>query len=62
LQPTVASSEMADSEVESMIAARHDAKQARNFALADQVRAQLLEQGIILEDTKSGTRWKRKSS
>jgi cysteinyl-tRNA synthetase len=62
LQPTVESSEMADSEVESMIAARRDAKQARNFALADQVRAQLLEQGIILEDTKSGTRWKRKSS
>jgi cysteinyl-tRNA synthetase len=62
LQPTAESGEMADSEVESMIAARHDAKQARNFALADQVRAQLLEQGIILEDTKSGTRWKRKSS
>ena len=38
------------------------AKQARDFARADQVRAQLLEQGIILEDTKSGTRWKRKSS
>ena len=62
LQPTAESGQMADSEVESMIAARHDAKQARNFALADQVRAQLLEQGIILEDTKSGTRWKRKSS
>ena len=38
------------------------AKKARNFALADQVRDQLQELGIILEDTKSGVRWKRKSS
>ena len=36
------------------------AKKARNFARADQIRDQLLEQGIILEDTKSGVRWKRK--
>jgi cysteinyl-tRNA synthetase len=51
---------ISDSEVESMIAARTAAKKAKNFALADQVREQLLEQGIILEDTKSGVRWKRK--
>ena len=36
------------------------AKKARNFARADQIREQLLEQGIILEDTKTGVRWKRK--
>jgi cysteinyl-tRNA synthetase len=51
---------MEDSEVESMIADRTKAKGARNFALADQIREQLLEQGIILEDTKGGVRWKRK--
>ena len=33
---------------------------ARDFALSDRIRDQLLEQGIILEDTKSGVRWKRK--
>ena len=53
---------MANSEVESLIAARSEAKKAKNFALSDQIREQLLTQGIILEDTKSGVRWKRKSS
>jgi cysteinyl-tRNA synthetase len=62
IQPTASSGYVADSEVESMIAQRTAAKKARNFALADQIRQQLLEQGIILEDTKGGVRWKRKSS
>jgi cysteinyl-tRNA synthetase len=59
-KPTVQTSAISDSEVESMIAERTAAKKARNFARADQIREQLLEQGIILEDTKSGVRWKRK--
>ena len=62
LEPTNESGQILDAEVESMIQARNDAKKARNFALSDQIRQQLLEQGIILEDTKSGTRSKRKSS
>jgi cysteinyl-tRNA synthetase len=61
LEPTVEGGRLPDPEVEARIAARNDAKKARNFALADQIRGELLEQGIILEDTKSGTRWKRKS-
>ncbi len=60
LRPTVQTNQIADSEVESMIGERVAAKKARNFARADQIREQLLEQGIILEDTKSGVRWKRK--
>jgi cysteinyl-tRNA synthetase len=60
LQPAVQASQIPDSEVESLIAERTAAKKARNFARADQIREQLLEQGIILEDTKSGMRWKRK--
>jgi cysteinyl-tRNA synthetase len=60
LQPTVQTNAILDSEIESLIAARTDAKKAKNFALADQIREQLLEQGVILEDTKSGVRWKRK--
>jgi cysteinyl-tRNA synthetase len=60
LKPTVQTNAISDSEVESMIAERTAAKKARNFARADQIREQLLEQGIILEDTKSGVRWKRK--
>ena len=60
LAPTVQTNQIADSEVESMIAERTAAKKARNFARSDQIREQLLEQGIVLEDTKSGVRWKRK--
>jgi cysteinyl-tRNA synthetase len=62
LRPTVHGGELSDAEIDSRIAERAAAKKARNFALADQIRDQLLEQGIILEDTKSGVRWKRKSS
>ncbi len=62
LQPTMQSGQISDAEVESLVAERHNAKKTRNFARADQIREQLLEQGIILEDTKSGIRWKRKSS
>ncbi|HEY1338344.1 MAG TPA: cysteine--tRNA ligase [Bryobacteraceae bacterium] len=60
LAPTVQGNQIADSEVESLIAERTAAKKGKNFARADQIREQLLEQGIILEDTKSGVRWKRK--
>jgi len=62
LRPTVASGEISDAEIDRRVAERAAAKKARDFALADQIRDQLLEQGIILEDTKSGVRWKRKSS
>ena len=60
LKPTVQTNAISESEVESMVAERTAAKKAKNFARADQIREQLLEQGIILEDTKSGVRWKRK--
>jgi cysteinyl-tRNA synthetase len=60
LAPTVQTNQIGDSEIESMIEERTAAKKAKNFARADQIREQLLGQGIILEDTKSGVRWKRK--
>jgi cysteinyl-tRNA synthetase len=60
LAPTEQTNSILDSEIESMIEARTAAKKAKNFARADQIREQLLEAGIILEDTKSGVRWKRK--
>jgi cysteinyl-tRNA synthetase len=60
LAPTVQTNAILDSEVESMIEERTAAKKAKNFARADQIREQLLEAGIILEDTKTGVRWKRK--
>ena len=51
---------LTDAAVEQLIAERVQAKKARDFARADAVRNQLHEAGIILEDTKEGTRWKRK--
>ena len=45
---------------EALIAERALAKRNRDFARSDQIRQQLLDAGIILEDTKEGARWKRK--
>ncbi|MCL4843388.1 MAG: cysteine--tRNA ligase [Bryobacteraceae bacterium] len=60
LRPSVQEGALSDSEIESLIAERTAAKKARDFARADAIRAQLLEQGVILEDTRDGVRWKRK--
>jgi cysteinyl-tRNA synthetase len=60
LRPTAQAGQLSDAAVDALIEERNAAKKAKNFARADQVRQQLLEQGIILEDTKSGVRWKRK--
>jgi cysteinyl-tRNA synthetase len=47
-------------EIESMVEARRAARRARNFAEADRIRAELDARGIVLEDTGTTTRWKRK--
>lgn len=46
-------------EIEAQIAARAQAKKDKNYALADEIRNKLKEQGIILEDTPQGTTWKK---
>ena len=60
LTPSEHAGGISEAEIESLIADRAAAKKSRDFALSDKIRAQLLEQGIILEDTKDGARWKRK--
>jgi cysteinyl-tRNA synthetase len=42
-----------------MISRRSDAKFNKNYKLADQIRNELLNEGILLEDTKDGTLWKK---
>ena len=42
-----------------LIAERQAARKARNFARADEIRNQLTEMGILLEDTREGVKWKR---
>lgn len=51
---------MLDPEIEAKIEDRNAARRSRNFQLADQIRNELAERGIILEDTPQGTKWKRK--
>lgn len=51
--------EMLDGEIEELIAKRQAARKEKNFALADQIRDELLAKGIILEDTREGVKWKR---
>ncbi len=46
-------------EIEALIAKRKEAKKNKDFALADGIRNELLERGIVLEDTREGTKWKR---
>ena len=52
--------EISDKEVSEKISERNKARKNKDFALADQIRKELEEKGIILEDTKQGTTWRRK--
>jgi len=52
--------EMLDSEVQSLIDERQEARRRRDFRRGDEIRDELAGRGIILEDTKDGVRWKRK--
>ena len=49
-----------DVEIEEMIQNRLDAKKNKDYQTADEIRQELLSNGIILEDTPTGTKWKRK--
>ena len=51
--------ELLDADVEALIAERQQARKEKNFARADEIRAELLEKGIVLEDTREGRKWKR---
>jgi len=48
-----------DSAIQKKVEERQKARAERNFKLADEIRKELLDQGILLEDTKDGVRWKK---
>jgi cysteinyl-tRNA synthetase len=58
--PTVEGAAQGDDAIEAMIARRNEARRNRDFALSDKIRQELLALGILIEDTKEGTRWRRK--
>ncbi len=51
--------ELLPEEIQQKVEARQEARRSRDFRLADEIRAELLRAGIMLEDTKDGVRWKR---
>jgi cysteinyl-tRNA synthetase len=56
----VATLALTDAAIDALVAERTHAKKTRNFARADAIRNDLLDKGILLEDSKDGVRWKRK--
>ena len=56
----IATLALSDEAIDALVAERTQAKKTRNFARADAIRNDLLAQGILIEDSKEGVRWKRK--
>jgi cysteinyl-tRNA synthetase len=56
----LANQSLTDDAIDALVAERTLAKKQRNFARADQIRNELAEKGIVIEDSKDGVRWKRK--
>ena len=56
----LAQQSLTDDAIDALLAERDQAKKRREFARADQIRKELTEKGIIIEDSKDGVRWKRK--
>jgi len=56
----LAAQSLTDEQIVALVEERTAAKKARNFARADQIRNELAEKGVILEDSKDGVKWKRK--
>ena len=48
-----------EEDIEALIKERQEARKAKNFGRADEIRKELLDRGIILEDTREGVKWKR---
>jgi len=51
---------LTDEAINALLAERDQAKKRRDFARADQIRKELAEKGILIEDSKDGARWKRR--
>ncbi|MER2095208.1 MAG: cysteine--tRNA ligase, partial [Aerococcus urinaeequi] len=54
--------ELLADDIQALIDERNQARADKNFARADEIRDQLKAEGIILDDTAQGTRWKRAQS
>ena len=59
LKPVAESGGEDKSRIDALVHERNEARAARSFARADEIRDQLASEGIIIEDTKDGVRWFR---
>jgi cysteinyl-tRNA synthetase len=60
LRTDVTEAALSDEAIQKLVDERTQAKKQRNFGRSDEIRNQLLAEGVIVEDTKDGARWKRK--
>lgn len=60
LEEIVRSAKLSDAQIDAKIAGMVEARKARDFATSDKIRAELIAQGILVEQTKEGIRWRRK--
>ena len=60
LREALQSSQLADDQINAMLAQMNEARRARNYAASDAIRAELTAAGIVVENTKDGFRWRRK--
>src|SRR5262249_17247311 len=58
--PAVEHLVQADEGIDALVAERNAARKNRDFAASDRIRQQLLDRGIIIEDTREGTKWRRR--
>jgi cysteinyl-tRNA synthetase len=61
LQGGVSDDVISAQDIEAQILARQDAKLSKDYARADEIRQALLDQGVVLEDSREGTQWRRTS-
>ncbi|MBM3250021.1 MAG: cysteine--tRNA ligase [Candidatus Omnitrophica bacterium] len=57
---TEVAAEISEEEIRAKIRSRDEARKSKDFALSDKIRKELLEKGVVLEDTPEGTVWRRK--
>ena len=59
LQGGATENEVSGEDIEALIAERQQAKLDKNYARADEIRQHLLQRGVVLEDSRDGTKWRR---
>ena len=59
LQGSADTEAISSAEIDALVAERNQAKQDKQYQRSDEIRQQLAEQGVVLEDSREGTRWRR---